>query len=68
MGMCCVRKRYCCNHVAEYYLILSDSSLKTLVIPVTVLGNKLFILRYFNDSASSVEIVIYGMRYKIING
>jgi hypothetical protein len=54
--------------VTEYSLILSDSSLKTLVIPVTVLGNKLFVLGYFNDSASSIEIVMYGMRYKIING
>jgi hypothetical protein len=29
---------------------------------------KLFILRYFNDSASFVEIVMYGMIYKVING
>jgi hypothetical protein len=37
-------------------------------MPVTVLWNKLFILRYFKDSASFVETVMYGMRYKVING
>jgi len=42
--------------------------MKTLVMPVTVLGNKLLILRYFNDSSSSVEIVMYGMIYKVITG